>query len=298
MSALLPLSRAFIARLDAAAELGRRFFQGDLRLGAPGVPPEEFEGHRPYSPGDDVRWIDWNLFARLAEPFVKVFSAEEESEVVLAVDVSPSMSGGTGGKQRAAAAATAALARLALVSGHAVRVGRYAGRLLDVHGPWRSPNELAAVQQRLIAAPPAGAGTDLEAALEVILARRGRMITVVAITDGFQAAPLVPALTRALALGARRIAVVRVIDPGDMTPPLRGHTILIDAEGPDRRTIFADRALEAAAHQRIAGHFQLLGEACARLGAPLYRLGIDAEFEQAFIGMLRQPPAVPVPGAA
>ncbi|HWR98128.1 MAG TPA: DUF58 domain-containing protein, partial [Candidatus Methanoperedens sp.] len=71
--ALLPLRSGFVARLDGARELGRRFLRGTNAPGAPGAPPEEFEGHRAYFPGDDVRWIDWNLYARQGELAVKVY---------------------------------------------------------------------------------------------------------------------------------------------------------------------------------------------------------------------------------
>jgi uncharacterized protein (DUF58 family) len=215
MRDLLPLRRAFLARLDAGPELGRRFLRGALAVGAPGTPPEEFEGHRPYFPGDDVRWIDWNLYARQEELSVKVFRADEEIEVVLLVDASATMTGGSGDKHGVAAAAAAALARLALVTGHPVRVGRYAGRLLDLHGPWRAPDEIAGIQ-RLLAAPPAGGeGTDLGSALRQILTGGGRPASVVALTDGFQEAPLISAASRAPPARSRAAPAPR---PGSGAP--------------------------------------------------------------------------------
>jgi uncharacterized protein (DUF58 family) len=287
MSGLLPLRPAFLARLDAARGLGWRLFRGAHALGAPGAPPEEFEGHRPYFPGDDVRWIDWSLFARREEFYVKVFRADEEVEVVLLLDASPSMTGGRGLKYRTAAAAGAALARLALLTDHPVRVARYAGRLLDVAGPWRSPDDIAAVQRHLAETPPRGEGTNLAPALDPLVTGRQRPVSLVMLTDGFQEAPLVSAILQALARGARRAALVRVIDADDLSPALRGHTVLRDPEGPGRRDLFADRALEEAAHRRIAHHFQLLGEALAGIGSPLHELPVGRPFEEAFLDMLR-----------
>jgi len=287
-AALLPLRPAFVARLDGARELGRRFFLGTNAPGAPGAPPEEFEGHRPYFPGDDVRWIDWNLFARQQELAVKVFRADEEVEVLLLVDASPSMAGGDGVKHRTAAAAGAAFARLALLNGHPVRVARYAERLLDIGGPWRALDDSAAAQRFLATAPPrAGAGTDLAQALDTLVTGRQRPLCLVALTDCFQATSLVAAALRALARGVRRVVLVRVLDPADLAPPLRGLTVLADPEGLERRTLVADRALEAAAHGRIAEHFRRLGAEFARLAVPLHTLPVRRPFEEALLTLLR-----------
>lgn len=295
MKVLLPLRRAFLARLDAASELGRRFLRGPLAVGAPGTPPEEFEGYRPYFPGDDVRWIDWNIFARQEELSVKVFRADEEVEIALLVDASASMTGGDGGKHAIAAAAAAALARIALVTGHPVRVGRYAGRLLDWHGPWRAPDDIARIQQ-LLATPPAagagaGSGTDLGSAIGQFLTGRQRPTGVVALTDGFQEAPLVSAAALALTRGALRLALARVADPADLFPRLRGHTLLADPEGPARRALVADRALEREARLRIAAHLDALRTGLSRLGVPVREIAASGNFEEAFIALLRAPDA-------
>ena len=296
MSGLLPLRPAFLARLDAAREIGWRLFRDAHAPAAPGAPPEEFEVHRPYFPGDDVRWLDWSLFARREEFFVKVFRADEEVEVLLLLDASPSMTAGRGIKYRTAAAAGAALARLALLAGHPVRVAWYSGRLHGVAGPWRSADDFAAVQHRLAESPPQGEGTDLAPAIDTLVTGRQRPLSIVILTDGFQEPPLVSALLRALARGARRVALVRVLDPADQSPPLRGHTILRDPEGAGRRELLADRDLEEAVHRRIDQHFRLLGEALAGLGAPLHELPVRPPFEEAFLAMLRSTLSAPRTG--
>ena len=51
----------------------------------------EFVDYRDYSPGDDMRYVDWNIFSRLEKPFIKLYRHEEEMHVVLLVDASSSM---------------------------------------------------------------------------------------------------------------------------------------------------------------------------------------------------------------
>jgi uncharacterized protein (DUF58 family) len=62
------------------------------RMRGPGF---DFDEHRPYRPGDDVRRIDWNVTARLQEPFVRLTHAERELNLLIALDLSPSMTYGT-----------------------------------------------------------------------------------------------------------------------------------------------------------------------------------------------------------
>jgi uncharacterized protein (DUF58 family) len=62
------------------------------RLRGPGF---DFDEHRPYRPGDDVRRIDWNVTARFRQPFVRVTHADRELNVIVALDLSSSMSFGT-----------------------------------------------------------------------------------------------------------------------------------------------------------------------------------------------------------
>jgi uncharacterized protein (DUF58 family) len=286
MRAQLPLRQAFLARLAAVRELGRRFLLGGNLPEAIGAPPEEFEGHHPYVLGEDVRWIDWNLVARQDELFVKVFRTDEEVETILLVDASGSMTDGTGVKYAAAAAAAAALAWIALLCGAPLRLCRYADRMIDTSGPWRHPRGLAAVQGRLAEPPRPGAGTDLAQALDPILAARGRPVAIVALTDGFQARPLEAAAVRALVAGVRHVSVVRIVDPADLAPRLRGNLLMVDLEGGGERRLIANRELEEAAHRRIAEHFRRLAERFASLGVPMHELQARRPFEETFLAML------------
>ena len=60
----------------------------------------EFDEVREYFPGDDVRAIDWNVTARMNQPFIKRFREEREMTIILAVDVSPSLIFGSTGKEK------------------------------------------------------------------------------------------------------------------------------------------------------------------------------------------------------
>jgi uncharacterized protein (DUF58 family) len=286
MRSQLPLRSGFLARLTAARELGRRFLLAGNLPEAIGAPPEEFEGYHPYSPGVDVRRIDWNLAARQDGLFVKVFRTDEEVETILLVDASGSMTDDGGMKFASASAAAAALAWIALLCGAPLRLFRYADRLLDTTGQVRRPEALAAVQRYLAEPARPGLETDLSRALDPILAARGRPVALVVLTDGFQQRPLEAAAARALAAGVRHLSVVRIVDPVDLAPRLRGNLLVVDPEGSGERRLIGDRALERAAQRRIGAHFRALGEHFAALGVSLHELPARRPFEESFLAML------------
>src|SRR5688572_23320089 len=83
------LDRLARLRLNASRRFTNRA-RGE-HLAAKGGTSTEFCDFRDYSPGDDVRFVDWNIFARINRPYLKQFHMEEEMHVVLLVDASTSM---------------------------------------------------------------------------------------------------------------------------------------------------------------------------------------------------------------
>jgi uncharacterized protein (DUF58 family) len=86
-----------------------------------------FQEHRTYSPGDDLRYVDWNAYGRLRTLHVKVFELEENLDVHLLVDTTASMGSGAGSKLEAGLRAAAMVGSVALSRGDVVRVGLLPG---------------------------------------------------------------------------------------------------------------------------------------------------------------------------
>src|SRR5512147_138111 len=100
----------------------------------------EFADYRNYTPGDDLRRLDWNIYARLERPFIKLLEEEEDLAVHLLVDASKSMDWGEGEehKFRYAARLAAALGAIALGAGDRLHaVGFHSGRQAEGFGPTR-----------------------------------------------------------------------------------------------------------------------------------------------------------------
>jgi uncharacterized protein (DUF58 family) len=282
---LLPLRPGFLQRLAAASAAAAPLLSGSAAGATVAGAPEEFEGYRPYLPGDDIRGIDWNLFARSGELFLKLFRFEEEVEVVLLVDESPSMLAGEGGKYDVAAAAAAALAYLGFLTMHPVTLVRYAGQALELSGPHRHLDAFPLLSRRL-ASPVGGSGTSLGAGLEPLL-RRQRPMTFLALTDGFQHEPLARVAARVGAVRHARLVVILVEEERDRRPPLRGNLLIRDDESGEAVAVLSDRGLERELHRGLEAHFAALGRELSRRGALVLSLPARPPFEERFLDLLR-----------
>ena len=107
----------FVRTLEALRLLTRRIRPGDNRgdrISSRKGSSIEFSEHRAYTPGDEIRYIDWNIYARHNNLFIKEFSAEENLHVTLLLDSSASMGIGSPSKFEATREVVAALAYIGL----------------------------------------------------------------------------------------------------------------------------------------------------------------------------------------
>ena len=99
------LDPEFMARLDSLDVLSRKILQGKLqgeRRSKRRGRSVEFADHRPYVAGDDLRFVDWNIYGRLEQLFLKLFIEEQDLTVHIVADASASMSLGEPSKDTTA----------------------------------------------------------------------------------------------------------------------------------------------------------------------------------------------------
>ncbi len=220
----------FLRKLDRLALLTRRAMAGDMQ-GERRSPRRgssvEFADFRPYALGDDIRQIDWNLYARMERFFLKLMVAEEELTIHLLVDNSASMDWGEPNKFLYARRAAAAFGYIALSSLDRVTVSALAGggqQLPSVRGK-RGALPLFSFMQKL---PPA-AGTSLhEAARRYVQTARnvGPLLLCSDLMDpGWQDT------LRTLTSRPFEITVLHTLAPQELRPDLDGDFRLLDAEG-------------------------------------------------------------------
>ena len=189
----------------------------------------EFDELRPYVPGDDVRSIDWNTYARTREPMIRKYREDRDLTVLVAVDASASQVEGVNPQAKSELVAELC-AVLALA---AVKNSDRVGLLLFASGPERyvrpasGTRHVLRVVREVLTAEPESKGTDIGAALSYLTGIHQRRATLFILsdflTDGYE---------RALRAAAKRFQVVaiRVRDPIDDQLPDVGLVRLRDAE--------------------------------------------------------------------
>lgn len=193
----------------------------------------EFADFRNYTQGDDLRRLDWNVYARLERPFIKLLEEEEDLAVHLLVDASGSMDWPANEpthKLRYALTLAGALGHIGLTSGDQVLATLLTGRGdgFQRWGPYRgAQNSLRLL--RFLETAQAGGLTQLNLALQQYALRGGRPGLLFLISDMLSPAGYKEGLNALLSRGYE-IGLLHLLSPDEVTPPLAGDLKLVDVE--------------------------------------------------------------------
>jgi uncharacterized protein (DUF58 family) len=219
-----------------------------------------FREVRAYQPGDDVRWIDWNVSARMSEAFVKVFTEEREMTVMLVVDVSQSEQWGTKRASKARVAAEIG----ALCAFSAIKNNDRVGLILGTEAieklvpPKKGDKHVVRVIREILGYEPKYTGTNLKLMLETLSKVAKRRSVAFVVSDFFATG-----YERALALAAAKhdVIPVMIVDPRDQEMPdvglaafedlETGEEVLVDTSDPRVRDHYK-KAMKALRKEREA----------------------------------------------
>jgi len=230
----------------------------------------EFADYRDYAKGDDLRSVDWNIYARLERPYVKLFEEEEDLAVHILLDGSGSMDWGSesagqrvgeSNKWVYARRLAAALGYVVLTSGDRLTVTSLSQSPREKpdfsqkpgfwqFGPVRGRGHTLRLFEWLEGLEAAGA-TDLNAGLRGYAISGGRPGLVVLISDLFSPAGYVEGLT-ALAARGHEIAFIHLLSPDEVEPPLGGDLRLLDVETGDPQEVTIDGGMRALYRRRLS----------------------------------------------
>ncbi|WP_406311846.1 DUF58 domain-containing protein [Streptosporangium sp. NBC_01639] len=246
----------------------------------------DFTGLRAYGDGDDARHIDWNVTARLDEPYLRMFTEDRELTVWLVLDRSASMAAGRPGRGK-----HDVLAELALVLARLFgRGGNRVGALLFDTGtprvvpPGTSRRHALRIGAELerTAKARGGTTTDLAEMLDAAgrLARRRALIVVLSdfIGDGDW--------ERSLQRLARRHEVValRIVDTADDVLPEAGLIVVEDAETGEQLVVdSADPLLRVRFRAAVDAREARLKAGMLRAGVPVHRIDTDRDLAEALV---------------
>jgi len=246
----------------------------------------EFSDYRRYQRGDDLRYVDWNVYRRLDRLLLKVFTAEEEMNIYLLVDTSRSMAEGAPVKLDYAKKVAAALGYIGLKN-----LDRVGGAAFD--SSLRQPFRLGRGRKQILSMfsflnkLSCSGETDLRASIHSFTNLFPQPGFVVIVSDLFDPAGWRRALEE---LTAKRyqLLVIHVVDEQELAPKAWGDVALADVEGGRERKFFLDDEMLRRFEMELASYFKEIETVCTSRRIDYLRTSTQAPFDEFVLQTLRQ----------
>ena len=246
----------------------------------------EFDDFRRYQPGDDFRYIDWNIFSRLDRLVLKLYSSEEDMTLHLAIDCSASMGFGDPSKFDYARRLAAALGFIGLHHLDRVVLSTFG----DAHGagppPLTSRRQLAALLDFLAGLRCAGP-TRFEPSFRA-LGASGRGARLMVLISDFMGVSEPETAIDTLRHRGHDLVAMQVLSEEEIAPPLDGALELTDAESGETIRATVDDRLRALYQDRLDARLRSLEGYCRRAGVEYLRASTAIPFEDFVLKYLRQ----------
>ena len=275
------LSPEFLARLERLALMSRRIFRGRLK-GERRSPRKgqsvEFADYRNYVPGDDLRFIDWNTYARLDRLFFKMFVEEEDLHFYVLLDTSTSMGFGDPTKLRYAQQVAAALGFIGLHGQDRVKIETLNQTLRQKSPALRGRRDLPRMLAMLEGLEPSGPTALAEGIKNFCLRNQGNGI-IVLITDLMDKEGFEEGL-RYLAAQQMDAYLIHVLSAEELKPDLQGDLRLIDSEDADQAEITVSAPLMARYRRTLEAFIASARDFCSRRGIAYSMASNQLPFEE------------------
>jgi uncharacterized protein (DUF58 family) len=283
------LDPQFLARLEQLELVSRKIFMGRMkgeRRSKRKGQSVEFADYRNYVIGDDLRFLDWNLFARLDRLFIRLFMEEEDLHFYVLLDNSLSMDFGTPTKLHYAKQIAAALSFIGLVNMDRVVIEAFNDRLTQSLPAARGRRSLWRVMDFLQKIEPAGP-SDLKRALRSFSIKCSGKGIVVLLSDFMDKGGYEDAL-RYVVARQMDIYVIQVLSQEEVEPEIVGDLKLVDIEDDDVAEITVSGPLLKRYKQNLAAFRAGLHEFCARRGVNCLFTSTQVPFDRLVLTYLRQ----------
>jgi uncharacterized protein (DUF58 family) len=228
------LSSEFMARLDQLDVMSRKLLAGKMkgeRRSKRRGQSVEFADYRNYVVGDDLRFIDWNVYARLERLFLKLFLEEEDLCIYVLMDISKSCDYGDPGKLLYMKKVAAALGYIGLVNYNRVFISAFANGVEGDTGGLRGRTRVTSMIDFMNKLKPAGAGSLAESCRRFALTHRQKGVLVI-LSDFFDKGGYENGL-RYVSGGKYDLFAIQVLSPQEIDPTLQGDLKLRDMEDGD-----------------------------------------------------------------
>jgi uncharacterized protein (DUF58 family) len=283
------LSAEFMTRLDRLELLSRKIFvgrmKGERRSKRKGE-SVEFADYRNYVVGDDLRFLDWNIYARLEKLLLKLFMEEEDLNVTVLFDVSKSMDWGNPHKGLYVKRVAAALAYIGLVNYDRVSLYGYSDTLAHEMRGVRGRRLVAQVIAFLQNIPLGGVSNFAAVGKRFAVHHKGRGVVIV-ISDFLDKSGYVDGMRYLLSRNLDLYAI-QVLSPEEIDPTLAGDLRLRDVEDDDLAEVTISKPLLDKYKANLTAYCTELKNYCTRRGITYLFTNTRVPFDTLVMSYLRQ----------
>ena len=243
---------------------------------------QEFGGHRAYASGDDLRRVDWNVYGRLGQLFLKLFEQPGQLRVLLVADDSPTMNFGEHDKWLAARRALGAVGLIALEGSEKVLLAR-----VGAPEPTHFDGAGEARLMQLLEAMPVRETVHSRGAepLSAMFQKRGRDSVLVLVSDFQDLEPMVKLLRAARRSGVRAVAI-SIAAGEELDPTLEGFSRLQSVGGGEARLRVDERVL-AAYREEVKSYREGVARAVHAAGAAYIEIDSSDPIEPLIVDLMR-----------
>ncbi len=283
------LSPQLLSQLERLELVSRKIFRGRMkgeRRSRRRGQSVEFADFRNYVPGDDTRFIDWNLYARLDRLFLKLFMEEEDLHFYALVDTSASMDFGEPTKLHFAKQLAAALGFIGLCRADRVKIEALGGSKANAAPVLRGRRSLWRMLEYLDGLEP-GANVPLAEGIKEFCLRNSGQGILVLITDLMDKSGYESALRFLLAQDFD-IYVIQVLSQEELDPDIKGDLRLVDCEDADFAEITVSRPLLDKYRKTLAVFLDGAREFCTRRGMTYLMANTETPVDQLVANYLRR----------
>ncbi|MFM7480697.1 MAG: DUF58 domain-containing protein [Planctomycetota bacterium] len=286
------LDSRLMAHLDRLDVVSKKIFSGKIhgeRRSRRRGQSVEFADFRNYTHGDDLRFVDWNIYARLDRLFLKMFLEEEDLSLVIAIDASASMDFGTPNKMQYARRLAMALGYIGLVNNNRVSLFSFSDDRIERLTGLRGRRRTREMGQWLLNLQPLGVGDFTAACRAVALGGQGRgvllLISDFLFSDGFEKG------LRSVAGRGFDVYALQLLAPEEIDPArhgVLGDLRLVDSESAAEVEVTASSAVVQQYRERLDAHVASLREYCVRRSIAHQVVETSLQLETLLVDYLRR----------
>ena len=285
----LLLSPQFMARLDQLDVMSRKLLAGKMkgeRRSKRRGQSVEFADYRNYVVGDDLRFIDWNVYARLDKMFLKLFLEEEDLSLYILCDVSKSCDFGNPNKAFYIKQVAAALAYVGLVNYNRVTIAAMNDTVVADTGALRGRTKVSQMIDFLSKLKPEGT-SDLAAACKRFALSNRRKGVCVVLSDFFDKGGYENGL-RYVAGGNYDLFCIQTLAPTEIEPDLQGDLKLKDIEDNDEAEVSITQPLIKRYKANLNAYCLALKDYLTRRGGTYLFTSTAVPFDTLVLNYLRE----------